>query len=319
MLLGLGGWLVIGGELSLGQLVAAELVLSVVFLGVSQMGIYLSYFYDICGAVDELSLFFQIEQDRPKGTPARIEGDAGVTFAKVVVAPTIRLDFQVPSGARVCVYADSHRAQRVFTNLVRGHEVPDSGYIAVGGADLRALKAYEMRREIIVLDRPNAVETSIREYLRLSGVNAESVDVMEVLNTVGLAETVAQLPQGLDTQLVGSGWPLSIVETMQLKLAAAIIARPRVLVLSQAYDGMPEVFLQQAMDALQARGQTTIIYFTYENIDLGFSRYLRLGHEVQTMVEDYDSLCELMGLEEHPMRAPQSIYGEYAGEQQGGN
>ena len=197
--------------------------------------------------------------------------------------------------------------------------MPDSGYIAVGGADLRALKAYEMRREIIVLDRPNAVETSIREYLRLSGVNAESVDVMEVLNTVGLAETVAQLPQGLDTQLVGSGWPLSIVETMQLKLAAAIIARPRVLVLSQAYDGMPEVFLQQAMDALQARGQTTIIYFTYENIDLGFSRYLRLGHEVQTMVEDYDSLCELMGLEEHPMRAPQSIYGEYAGEQQGGN
>ncbi|CAN0597323.1 unnamed protein product, partial [Ectocarpus sp. 12 AP-2014] len=49
-LLGLGGWLVIIGELSLGQLVAAELVLSVVFVGVSQMGIYLSYFYDVVGA-----------------------------------------------------------------------------------------------------------------------------------------------------------------------------------------------------------------------------------------------------------------------------
>ena len=254
MLLGLGGWLVIGGELSLGQLVAAELVLSVVFLGVSQMGIYLSYFYDICGAVDELSLFFQVEQDRPQKAHTRIEGDAGITFDKVAVAPTIRLDFSVPSGARVCVYADSHRAQRVFTNLVRGHETPDSGYIAVGGADLRALKAYEMRREIIVLDRPNAVETSIREYLRLSGVHAESVDVMKILEVVGLAETVTQLPQGLDTNLVGSGWPLSIVETMQLKLAAAIIAQPRVLVLSQAYDGMPEVFLQRAMDTLQSRG-----------------------------------------------------------------
>lgn len=318
MLLGLGGWLVIGGELSLGQLVAAELVLSVVFLGVSQMGIYLSYFYDICGAVDELSLFFQVEQDRPQKAHTRIEGDAGITFDKVVVAPTIRLDFSVPSGARVCVYADSHRAQRVFTNLVRGHETPDSGYIAVGGADLRALKAYEMRREIIVLDRPNAVETSIREYLRLSGVHAESVDAMKILEVVGLAETVTQLPQGLDTNLVGSGWPLSIVETMQLKLAAAIIAQPRVLVLSQAYDGMPEVFLQRAMDTLQSRGQTTIIYFTYENIDLGFDHYLRLGHDTQTMVTDYDALCDLMGLEQHHLRPPLSIYGEYASDERGG-
>jgi ABC-type transport system involved in cytochrome bd biosynthesis fused ATPase/permease subunit len=90
--------------------------------------------------------------------------------------------------------------------------------------DLRELKAYEMRKEIIVLDRPNAVETSIREYLRLSSPDGAAVDVMAVLGVVGLAETVTQLPQGLDTEIVGTGWPLSIVETMQLKLAAAIVS-----------------------------------------------------------------------------------------------
>jgi len=47
-LLGLGGWLVIQGQLTLGQLVAAELVLSAAFFGVSQLGIYLNYFYDLC-------------------------------------------------------------------------------------------------------------------------------------------------------------------------------------------------------------------------------------------------------------------------------
>jgi putative ABC transport system ATP-binding protein len=224
------------------------------------------------------------------------------------------LDFKIPARSRVCVYADSHRAQRVFTNLVRGHEAPDSGYIAVGGMDLRELKAYEKRQEIIMLDRPNAVETSIREYLRLSAPNAESVDVMAVLEIVGLAETVTQLPQGLDTELVGTGWPLSIVETMQLKLAAAIISKPRILVLTQANDGMPEVFLLRAMDALQNNCETTIVYFTYENIDLRFDHYLRLGYEQQVMVRDYESLCELMGLEEHPLRNPLSIYGENAAE-----
>ncbi len=311
-LLGLGGWLVIGGELSLGQLVAAELVLSVVFLGVSQMGIYLAYFYDVCGAVDELSLFFKVDQNRPKDAHTRIEGDSSLTFNSVVVGPTITLDFKIAAGSRVCVYADSHRAQRVFTNLVRGHQKPDSGYIAVGGVDLRELKAYEMRQEIIVLDRPNAVETSIREYLRLSSPDGATVDVMKVLEIVGLAETVTQLPQGLDTEIVGTGWPLSIVETMQLKLAAAIVSRPRVLVLTQAYDGMPEVFLLRAMDALQERGETTIVYFTYENIDMRFDSFLRLGYDEQIMVGEYDELCEVMGLVEHPMRVPLSIYGETA-------
>lgn len=309
-LLGLGGWLVISGELSLGQLVAAELVLSTVFLGMSQLGIYMSYLYDVCGAVDEISLFFKVEQDVPKGAHARLSGDTSLAFHKVFVSPSLLFDFTIPAGSRVCVYADSHRAQRVFTNLVRGHEAPESGYIAVGGTDLRELKAYEMRKEIILLDRPNAVETSIREFLQLSAENNESIDVMDVLRIVGLDETVTQLPQGLDTQIVGTGWPLSITETLQLKLAAAIIAQPRVLVLSQAFDAMPETHQLRAMEALQERCRTTIVCFTYENTDLKFDRYLRLGNEQQNMEETYEALCESMGMAVHPMRAPVTIYGE---------
>ena len=310
VLLGLGGWLVIIGELSLGQLVAAELVLSVVFVGLSQMGIYMSYFYDICGAVDELSLFLRTEQQMPARTHRRVEGDASLCFRRVEVGPFIKLDFRIPTRARVCVYADSHRAQRVFTNLVRGQEALDAGYITVGKTDLRELEAYEMRKEIIVLDRPNVIETSIREFLRLSAQDREAVDVMRILDLVGLAETVGQLPQGLDTPLVVTGWPLSITQTLQVKLAANMIAKPRVLVLSQAYDAVPEAHLLRAMDYLQKHSETTIVYFTYQNIDLAFTHYLRLGHEQQTIENSYQSLCESMGLAERPLRAPLSIDGE---------
>lgn len=312
VLLGLGGWLVIIGELSLGQLVAAELVLSVVFVGLSQMGIYMSYFYDICGAVDELSLFFRTEQQMPAKAHRRLAGDASLCLRRVEVGPFIKLDLRIPTRARVCVYAESHRAQRVFTNLLRGQESPDAGYITVGRTDLRELEAYEMRKEIIVLDRPNVIETSIREFLRLSAQDREAVDVMRILDLVGLAETVGQLPQGLDTPLVVTGWPLSITQTLQVKLAANMIAKPRVLVLSQAYDAVPEVHLLRAMNYLQQHSETTIVYFTYQNIDLAFTHYLRLGHERQTVEHSYESLCESMGLSEHSLRAPLSIYGEEA-------
>ena len=63
MLLSIGGWLVMQGQLNLGQLVAAEIMLSVVFFGVAQFGIYLVYFYDLCGAIDELSQFYNVEQE----------------------------------------------------------------------------------------------------------------------------------------------------------------------------------------------------------------------------------------------------------------
>lgn len=312
-LLGLGGWLVIQGQLSLGQLVAAELVMSAVFAGVTQLGIYLSYFYDVCGAIDELSLFYQVRQELPSEKPQRLAGDGTLTFYRVradASGQPVSLDFSIPAGARVCAYADGHAAQRLFTNLVRTLAEPASGYIAIGGTDLRELRVYEVRREIIVLDRPNAVEASIREYLRLSSDEPEQLDLMGVLETVGLAQTVSQLPRGLDTRLAGTGWPLSITETLQLKLASAIIARPRLLVLSQAYDAMPEDYLLRAMDALQSASEVTIIYFTYENADLHFDSYLHLGHDSQSIVDSYAALCERMGLSAQSLRPPVAIYGE---------
>ena len=64
------------------------------------------------------------------------------------------------------------------------------------------------------------------------------------------------------------------------------------------------------MNALQKACDTTIVFFTYENIDLAFGSYLRLGYDNQTMEESYDALCESMGLSQHPLRDPLSIYGE---------
>ncbi len=66
-LLGLGGYLVVQNELTLGQLVAAELVLSAAFVGVSQLGSYLGYFYDLFAAVEEISQFYDVELEACAG------------------------------------------------------------------------------------------------------------------------------------------------------------------------------------------------------------------------------------------------------------
>ncbi|MEO1244324.1 MAG: ABC transporter ATP-binding protein [Pseudomonadota bacterium] len=297
-LLGLGGWLVIQGQLSLGQLVAAELVLTGVFVGLSQFGTYLAHFYELCAALDELSLFYNVEQEEPEDLTLPFEGDASIAFvnargdARGLVAT---LNFELPSGSRVLGTAETHGIQRELTNFLKRHIRPASGYVALGGHDIGGIQAHELRQQIIVLDRPNAIEMTIREYLHLSGDGASAGRILEILKTVGLDTAISQLEDGLDTRVAATGWPLTITETMQLKLAAAIIACPRVLVLGQLFDTMTDELLKRSIDLLQSESETTVLYFSSRPRTLGFDHYLHLGYHEQRMFSSFDELCASAG------------------------
>ncbi len=297
-MLGLGGWLVIEGQLTLGQLVAAELVLSVVFLGISQLGIYMAYFYELCAALEELSLFYDVAQDKPGHVGETFEGDSSVSFSRArgdARGQMTTLDFAIPSGDRVLGIAETHGVQRELTNFLKRHILPIGGYVALGGQDIAHVNAHELRQQIIVLDRPNAIEMTIREYLQLSGDNATSKRIFFALKTVGLETAINQLEDGLDTRVAATGWPLTITETMQLKLAAAIIAKPRVLVLGQLFDTMPDKPLTASLDVIQAESPTTILYFSSRPRDLEFDSYLYLGYQEQRFFDTFDALCEATG------------------------
>ncbi|MHA4875157.1 hypothetical protein ACX0FC_17465, partial [Enterococcus faecium] len=83
----------------------------------------------------------------------------------------------------------------------------------------------------------------------------------EALELVGLADRVGQLPQGMDTMLSPLGWPLAVGETMALKLAGALLARPKVLVLSPLYDLLPPARLDGVLQDLRQAG-TSVLQFT---------------------------------------------------------
>lgn len=295
-LLGVGGWLVIQGELTLGQLVAAELVLSVAFVGMSQLGTYLAYFYEVCAAIDELSQFYGVEQEEPVGSSTPYSGDASVSFVNArgdARGEIATLNFTLPSGSRVLGTAETHGIEREVTNFLKRHARPAAGYVALGGQDIASIRAHELRQHIIVLDRPNAIEMTIREYLQLSGDGASAGQILDVLRIVGLDTAIAQLSDGLDTRVAATGWPLTITETMQLKLAAAIIARPKVLVLGQLFDTMTAGNLRRALDGLQSQGETSVLYFSSRPREIGFDLFLHLGYDEQRLFRSFDEMCEV--------------------------
>ncbi|WP_428407859.1 ABC transporter transmembrane domain-containing protein [Hyphococcus sp.] len=293
-LLGLGGWLVIQGQLSIGQLVAAELILSAAFFGVSQLGAYLNYFYDLCAALDELSLFYDVAQEEPKGSHLPTRHDSTLVFAKVrgdARGSSALLDFRLDNGAAVMARAENHGIQRLVCNLLKRHEKEKGGYITLGGRDIRDTEIHALRQEIIVLDRPMVIESTIRDYLRLSAGDAEPETILEALRAVGLERVIVELEYGLDTKIASTGWPLSVAETMQLKLASALLARPRVLILNQLFDVVCEDHLTTAIRALRDDPHTTLIYFSNRKRDLGFDEFLFLGLTRQRFYESIESLA----------------------------
>jgi len=288
-LLALGGWLVIQGQLSIGQLVAAELILSSVFYGAAQLGPYLDTFYDLVAAVEELSLFRAIKvEDIPIGagnSPRPRDGALALRKVRITSnGKAARFDLVIPAGTHAVAAADPG-IDLLLGRLLKRHYRPDEGIVSLGGADIAALDIYQLRSDVIVLDRPTIVESTPRDYLRLADPTADPADVLDVLDAVDLDDRLSALPQGLDSLLSSTGWPLSLADTMRLKLASALLAQPRVLILSNLYDMLPAQDLHAALQRLD-HSETTIIVFTCRPQDLAFAHMLWLGRDRQVLTQD---------------------------------
>ncbi|PAX09363.1 ABC transporter transmembrane domain-containing protein [Sphingomonas lenta] len=273
-LLLLGGNLILRGELSIGQLVAAELILSGVFYGVSQLGWYLDTFYDLVASSEELSLLFSIPQEKSltDGSGGPRDGELRLTDVRIDGA---RFDFALGAGEQLVTVADPG-AERMLALVLKRHAQPAQGLVSIGGADLGSLDMYLLRSGVMVLDRPTIVEVTIREYLRLAAGDASAGRMLDALAAVGLSERVAQLPKGLDTQLASSGFPLGLGEVMALKLANALLVAPKFLLLGQLYDLLPPPKLVAVLRMLKERGTTTLLC-TGRPEDLTLDGWFHLG------------------------------------------
>ncbi len=285
LLLGIGGWLVIQGQLTLGQLVAAELILSAILLGISQSGFYLDQFYEVCAAVDKLSAFFRIpleeevgSKDAPK-IPCRIEFDQVITERRD--GERIELNFDIPAASSVIVPVSQVTAQRAFLALLQAYERPLNGWVRLGGMDLRDIEPSRLRANVMVFDRTDIVETTIDEYLSLANPDASSAAKVQALKDAGLDATVHRLSKGTKTEIVPTGWPLSPSETLRLKLAGALLRRPRVVVLTEIFDLVERRYLNPVLDNLSQDMDTTLIRFTDDEPRpwATHSMILRGGHQ----------------------------------------
>lgn len=241
-LLGIGGWLVIQRELSLGQLVAAEIVVGAIAIGVAKFGRLAEKTFDMLAAVDKLGAVLDLPL-RPAGSDPLAATGRGLALSgralrtrygedgSPLFAP---LELDISAGDKVLVDGRAASGRSALLEALAGLRPVVAGDLRWDGhsrprSDDAALA--------ITLVRPHdTIAATIFANLRLGNSALSTQQAWDCLTKVGLDGVVDALPKGLDTVLTPAGAPLSRSQAFRLSLARALAAAPRLLLIDGVLD-----------------------------------------------------------------------------------
>ncbi len=292
-LLGLGGLLVIQNQLTIGQLVAAELVLSFIFFGLSRLGFYLEIYYEICAALKKLSAFFELELEKNNTTTVYKDWNSSLKFEELFVNDrnqSFYFDFTFSQGSASLVTIDKSIISKLFIDLVLGFQEPEKGHIWYGDLQKNDLDIQNLRDDIVVVDNLFLPEGTISEYLKISDKDITHADIINVLEKVELKGVVDNLPLKLEQVLMPNGNPLSSDEVIRLKIAQAILSKPKILILSQLFDVLQVKHRIKILNELKNINGLTLIHLSNRlDLDL-FDQYFYLESNQTHRFENMDQL-----------------------------
>ncbi len=248
VLLGLGGWLVINRQLTLGQLVASELIVTLVLVALSKIGKYVEIFYDLQATLDKLGVLDRLPPEPAVGETPPADGGPLAVVAELP-GPQGRLQrLELAAGERVAIVGPTGKTPLLETlALLR---LPRHGLLELDGIDARQLDRPATRQQIAFLGRAEVFAGTLAENIRLGRTAITGADIRQALDAVGLSDRVARLPDGLETSLPPDGRPLSNNELGRLAIARAVVGRPRLLLLDGILDGLDLDACPELLDTL---------------------------------------------------------------------
>ncbi|MBL8797549.1 MAG: ATP-binding cassette domain-containing protein [Planctomycetia bacterium] len=304
-LLGIGGYLVINGQLTLGQLVAAEIVVSLVVASFTKLGKQLEAYYDLLAAVDKLGHLMDLPLERGGGVvhQARSQGaaihlhDVGFTYEAGHRTVLEALNLSIAPGERVALLGPNGAGKSTLVDLLFGLRQPTHGHIEIDGMDVRDLRLESLREHIAIVKGIEIFEGSVLDNVRMGRAQLTVADVRRALAKVGLLADVLELPSGLQTPLGTGGAPLSLGQCERLLLARAIVGEPRLLVLDEVLDDMDQEVRQEVLPIIlgpQARWTLLVVTHSLEVARL-CGRQIRLER-----VPRYESGSPVQSQSSHP-------------------
>ncbi|SEP42915.1 ATP-binding cassette, subfamily B, HlyB/CyaB [Methylobacterium sp. ap11] len=298
---------VIAGELSVGALVAFNMLSGRVAQPILRLSQLWQDFQQVRISVDRLGDVLNAPAE-PEHNPGRaslppIEG--AVTFDRVRFryrpdAPeALRgVSLAIEPGETIGIVGPSGSGKSTLTKLVQRLYVPEQGRVMIDGVDLTLVDPAWLRRQIgVVLQENILFNRSVRENIALADTTLPMERVIAAARLAGAHEFILALPHGYDTVIDERGANLSGGQRQRVAIARALIGDPRILILDEAtsaLDAESEAVIQANLAGI-ALGRTVIIIAHRLSAVRGCRRIVTVEAGGITESGDHDTLIRAGG------------------------
>lgn len=272
--LAIGGVLVVQQDITLGQLVAAQLIIGQVLKGAEKLLRKNDSFYDLLTGLDKTGVITDLPEERPDGIPIPKVADRGATltcesvvFAYPGMPEILRgVDLALEPGERISLVGASGAGKSTLAALVCGLDEPTNGRIEVNGIDVRVADLDTLRQVVTAVGYSSEIfEGTIEENVTIGREHIDPAQVRWALQLAQLDSDLVKMPDGIRTRLVAGGLNLSRGQIQRLMIARAVVDKPSLLILDEALTGIDEGTAQRILDGLFDPAQSwTLVDISHE-------------------------------------------------------
>lgn len=268
VVLGAGAWLVLGGELTPGMMIAGSIMLSRALAPVEQA---ITAWQGLVNAQAAWKRLKDVLANRPAlGVGTELPEPKGNLVADGVVyqppgapEPVLRgISFNIPAGTAVGIIGPTGSGKTTLARVIVGTRKAQRGAVRLDNADMSVWDPLDRGRHVGYLPQDiELFEGTVKENIARLG-DAEDAEVIEAAQLAGVHDLILKLPLAYETPIGERGASLSGGQRQRVALARAVFRRPRLIVLDEPnanLDSEGEDALVRAVATLKQDGHTVLL------------------------------------------------------------
>ena len=273
-LIATAGWLLATGQLTLGQFVAAEVIVGTLLLNLDIVARRMYAVYYVFTSMYELAGVFSLPKDArstkssvPMPDPA-IHGISltckDVSFSYPGSHPVFQnFNLEVTPSEKVAIFSTTSTGKTTLARVLAGLYTPTIGVIRYNGVDLRDLDMNSLNtcRGLILDSQLSLFEGTLEENITLARPGIPYSDLLWALRFVEMEEEVDALPMGLRTVVKARGKTFTTSQVLRILVARAVVARPQLLILDGTLHSMKQEIRESILRRLCSKEEPWSVIF----------------------------------------------------------